>query len=80
MKSLFALAINGTMLYLEGNVPKNMFNDIDILSKQVDVDPLDIDYTDFCNKFIMLVKSKYNIQLSQIEIAYVFRPLVKKII
>lgn len=78
MKSLFALAINGTMLYLEGNVPKNMINDIDILSKQVDVDPLDIDYTDFCNKFIMLVKSKYNIQLSKIEIAYVFRPLVKK--
>lgn len=79
MKSLFALKINGTTLYLEGNVPKNMYNEIDMLSKQVDIDPLDIDYTNFCNRFIFLVKSKYNIQLSKKEIAYIFRPLVKNL-
>lgn len=77
MKSLFALAINGTMLYFEGNIPPNMYKDIDMLSKQVAVDPLDINYTDFCKKFIMIVKEKYNLQLNQMKIAYVFRPLVK---
>lgn len=77
MKSLFAMAINGTMLYFEGNVHQSMYNDIDMLSKQIVVDPSDINYTDFCNRFIMLVKEKYNIQLNQMKIAYVFRPLVK---
>lgn len=77
MKSLFAIAINGTMLYFEGNIPPNMYKDIDMLSKQVAVDPLDTYYTDFCTKFIMLAKEKYNIELNQMKIAYVFRPLVK---
>lgn len=77
MKSLFAMAINGTMLYFEGNVNQSMYNDIDMLSKQIVVDPSDINYTDFCNRFIMLVKEKYNIQLNQMKVAYVFRPLVR---
>ena len=70
---LYALSLNGSMLFFFGKIERNSYAKIDALIKEIDILPMDYDYENFCKTFTSLVKSKLNIDLTHLKIEYVFR-------
>lgn len=74
MTSLYALSINGTMLYVIGDLSEQNCIDIDIIAKsfQTPIQP-PIDYDGICQTFIRMVQETLHISLTQIPLKNVFR-------
>lgn len=74
MTSLYALSINGTMLYVIGNLSKQNCIDIDIIAKNFHPPTQPpIDYDEICQTFISMVHETLTISLTQIPLKNVFR-------
>ena len=74
MTSLYALSINGTMLYVIGNLSEQNCIDIDIIAENFQT-PIQtpIDYDGICQTFISMVQETLHISLTQIPLKNVFR-------
>lgn len=73
MESIYALAINGSMLYFSGQIDTEIYEKIDSLIKEIDIKDQDHDYKIFCEMLILLAKTKFNTDLKQLTIKHVFR-------
>lgn len=74
MTSLYAVSINGTMLYVTGNLSEQNCIDIDIIAENFQT-PIHtpIDYDGICQTFISMVQDTLHISLTQIPLKKVFR-------
>lgn len=74
MASLYALSVNGTMLYIIGNLSEQNCIDIDIIAESFQATVQNpIDYDEICQTFISMVRETLNISLTQIPLKNIFR-------
>ena len=71
--NLYALSLNGNMLFFCGKIDEDAYTKIDSLIRKLDIEPTDYDCEKFCKTFTSLVKSKLNFDLKHLKIEYVFR-------
>jgi len=74
MESLYAVSINGTMLYVKGNLSEQECIAVETLAKHFhSTDGNHIDCNIICQAFIKEVENSLNILLVRVPIKYVFR-------
>lgn len=74
MKSLYAVAINGTMLYVKGDLSDQDCLAIETIAKKFEyTNETTIDCKILCQAFIEKVKTTLNISLVEVPLQYVFR-------
>lgn len=74
MESFYAVAINGTMLYVKGNLSEQECRAVETFAKQfqhTNGNPVDCELV--CQAFIKAVKTSLQISLVQVPLQYVFR-------
>lgn len=71
MKNLYALVVNGRMFYFIGMIDESKFDLIDNIAKKINF--VSSDYDHGCKEFIEVVKNEFGIDISQINITYIFR-------
>ena len=70
---LYALSLNGSMLYFYGKIPEIAYEKIDSLIQEIDIESTDYDYEMFCKNLSSLVKTKFGLDLKPLKIEYIFR-------
>ena len=70
---LYALSLNGNMLYFCGKIPETTCEKIDSLIQEIGIEPTDYDYEQFCKTLTSLVKTKFGLELKPLKIEYIFR-------
>lgn len=74
MDSLYALTINGNMLFLNGNLSEKDYLEIDRIAKQFQANSGNSkNYKDTVQDFITTIQQTLNVTLSEIPLKYVFR-------
>lgn len=74
MESLYAVVINGTMLYVQGDLTEQEYKSIETIAKQFQYtngNPLDCEA--ICQAFIEAVSTSLKVTLVQVPLQYVFR-------
>lgn len=71
MDNLYALVIRGKMYYCLGTIKYSCLEPVNLLAKQMKVKFPNNENP--CEDFCLLVKKKYGIVLTPINISYVFR-------
>lgn len=71
MDNLYALVISGKMYYCLGTITDSLIESIDLLAKQMKINFQNNENP--CDVFCMLIKEKYGIVLTPINITFVFR-------
>jgi len=71
MDNLYALVISGKMYYCLGTITDSLLESIDLLAKKMKIDSQNNENP--CDAFCMLIKKKYGIALTPINITFVFR-------
>lgn len=70
---LYALSLNGNMLYFCGKIPETTYEKIDSLIQEIDIDSTDRNYEKFCKDLTSLVKTEFGLELLPLKIEYIFR-------
>lgn len=70
---LYALSLNGNMLYFYGKIPETTCEKIDSLIQEIAIEPTDYDYEKFCKTLTSLVKTKFGLEMKPLKIEYIFR-------
>lgn len=71
MDNLYALVISGKMYYYLGTIKDSLLESVDLLAKQIKIKFPNNENP--CDDFCLLLKEKYGIVLTPINISYVFR-------
>ena len=71
MNNLYALVIGGKMYYCLGEITDSLLESVDLLAKQMEIKFQENENP--CDNFCSLIKEKYGIVLTPINISYVFR-------
>ena len=71
MDNLYALVIGGRMYYCLGTISDSLLESVDLLAKQMRIKFHNNENP--CNDFCLLIKEKYGIVLTPIDISHVFR-------
>lgn len=71
MDNLYALVIGGKMYYCLGMITDSLLESVDLLAKQMKIKFQNNENP--CVDFCLLLKEKYGIVLTPINISYVFR-------
>ena len=70
MKELYALSFRGRMMYFSGQVPEELYDQIEQMANTVDKA---LSFDDFCKVFSKRVLSELNIELIKFPVAHIFR-------
>ena len=73
---LYNLVIRGRTIRLEGNIPEELFSQVEEIANSIEFVtgfPLDSDYERFVQRFIEEVQKTLNIELKRKNIAGIFR-------
>jgi len=74
MESLYALTINGSMLYIKGNLSEQDCKNIDIIAKHfLTTNNSLTSQEEICQSFIKKVHQSLNISLVEVSLNYIFR-------
>ena len=71
MDNLYALVISGKMYYCLGTITDSLIESVDLLAKDMKIDFQNGENP--CGVFCKLIKKKYGIVLTPINITFVFR-------
>lgn len=73
MNRIYALTINGTMYFLSGSIPENLYSSFDTIAKNFSINSNIQDELNICQEFIKYIFENYNLNLEILKVNHVFR-------